>query len=79
MCLSCILSTGETAGKRSASDYGKLPSIKPATMNEMPTPQGSWAHDYARKQAKYNMQLIAGIGILGATIFTVKHNLRLIW
>jgi len=38
-------------------------------MSEMPQPQGSWTHVNAKRQSKYNMHLLAGLGFTGFTLF----------
>ncbi|XP_046450087.1 apoptosis-inducing factor 1, mitochondrial-like isoform X2 [Daphnia pulex] len=61
---------GESTTKRFGSDHGyNPPAIKPATLNEMPTPKGSWASEHSRVQAKYNMHLAAGLGFTAFTVF----------
>lgn len=42
--------------------------LRPPTMDEVLVPQGSWQEAHAKAQRKYNLQLAAGIIILGATI-----------
>ena len=47
-------------------------------MDEVLVPQGSWQEAHAKAQRKYNLQLAAGIIILGATIAfvcTYQHKL----
>jgi len=58
---------------RSARGYKNLP-YKPPSMNEMPTPQGSWAQRYQRVQRTYNIQLGAAIGFAGFTVFVAKQT-----
>ncbi|XP_057367402.1 apoptosis-inducing factor 1, mitochondrial-like isoform X2 [Daphnia carinata] len=62
---------GESTTKRFGSDHGynKTPTIRPPTLNEMPTPKGSWATEYSRQQSKYNMHLAAGVGFTAFTLF----------
>lgn len=62
---------GESTTKRFGSDHGysKTPAIKPPTLNEMPTPKGSWATEHSRQQSKYNMHLAAGLGFTAFTLF----------
>jgi len=71
------LCTGENATSRSAS--GKPTHYKPSTMSEMPQPQGSWTHVNAKRQSKYNMHLLAGLGFTGFTLFAVKLTPILIY
>lgn len=42
--------------------------VRPPSMDEVLVPQGSWQQSYSKAQQKYNLQLAAGIIILGATI-----------
>ncbi|XP_033310182.1 uncharacterized protein LOC117210878 [Bombus bifarius] len=42
--------------------------LRPPSMDEVLVPQGSWQQSHAKAQQKYNLQLAAGIIILGATI-----------
>lgn len=42
--------------------------VRPPTMDEVIVPQGSWQQSYSKAQQKHNLQLAAGIIILGATI-----------
>ena len=54
--------------------------LRPPTMDEVVVPQGSWQEAHAKAQRKYNLQLAAGIIILGATIAVVcTHLHRLIF
>merc|ERR1712127_260621 len=43
--------------------------LKPASMNEMPTPAGSYKTHHARQQARYNRHLIGGLGFSAFTLF----------
>lgn len=49
--------------------------IKPATLNEMPVPAGSWAEHFNANQRKYNMHLALGIAAFAATIYAVSNSL----
>lgn len=44
-----------------------LPPLR-NTVNDLPSPSGSWATQYQANQRKYNAQLIGGIGFLTGTI-----------
>ena len=44
-------------------------------MNELPTPQGSWANSYARNQKLYNLQLAAGLGFAAFSLFVVRIHI----
>lgn len=62
---------GQSTTRRYASDHGyeRTPVQRPATLNDMPTPKGSWAQEHARNQSKYNMHLAAGLAFTGITLF----------
>ncbi|XP_051172808.1 uncharacterized protein LOC127289056 [Leptopilina boulardi] len=49
------------------SSHGKIDPRRPH-MNELPIPQGCWQQNYNEKQKTYNMQLVAGLAVLSATI-----------
>jgi len=63
-------STSVRSKSSKVSTY-KVPEIKPATMNEMPTPSGSYKTYHARQQARYNRHLMGGIGFSAFTLFVV--------
>ncbi|RZC41344.1 LIM and/or RA domain containing protein [Asbolus verrucosus] len=62
--------TPEVIGRRNAHHY--TDGLPVSTVNDLPTPQGSWQTHYDAKQRKYNAQLAAGIGILIGTIVVGK-------
>lgn len=41
---------------------------KPATMDDLPVPEGPWKAQNDANQARYNMQLIGGITFLAITV-----------
>ncbi|XP_043473921.1 uncharacterized protein LOC122506023 [Leptopilina heterotoma] len=45
-----------------------------AHMNQLPVPKGSWQKNYDAKQKTYNMQLVAGLSILGGTITYIVQS-----
>nr|XP_027236155.1 apoptosis-inducing factor 1, mitochondrial-like [Penaeus vannamei] len=57
----------------STRQYANLP-FKPPSMNELPVPQGSWTLRNQRKQKTYNLQLAAGLGFTGFTLFVAKQS-----
>ncbi|KAK7073141.1 Apoptosis-inducing factor 1, mitochondrial [Halocaridina rubra] len=58
---------------RSVRDYGNLP-YKPPTMNDLPTPQGSWEKSYQKLQRRNNMHLAVGVGFSAFTLFVAKQS-----
>lgn len=46
----------------------KVINYKPPTMNELPVPQGSWQDANSARQKRYNLQLLAGIASIVATV-----------
>lgn len=51
------------------------PGYHPATMDEFPVPQGSWAEHHAKLQAKYNRHLIIGVLFFFGTLYwTLVHD-----
>lgn len=56
---------------RASSSYGAS-EYKPITMNDMPTPGGSWQEHHNAKQSKYNMVLVAGVAALIGTVAYVS-------
>ncbi|XP_037789754.1 apoptosis-inducing factor 1, mitochondrial-like [Penaeus monodon] len=57
----------------STRQYANLPD-KPPSMNDLPVPQGSWTLRHQRKQKSYNLQLAAGLGFAGFTLFVAKQS-----
>lgn len=49
-------------------------NYKPATMDELPIPQGSWKAQYDAKQKTYNMQLAFGLIYAIGTIYFVSNE-----
>ncbi|XP_022194035.1 uncharacterized protein LOC111051785 [Nilaparvata lugens] len=43
-------------------------------MDQLPVPEGSWEANYKAQNAKYNMQLLAGIGFFLATLAFGEYN-----
>lgn len=46
--------------------------FKPATMDDLPVPRGSWQAHYDAKQRKYNATLLVGIAFTAATFVVVS-------
>ncbi|XP_042893646.1 apoptosis-inducing factor 1, mitochondrial-like isoform X2 [Penaeus japonicus] len=57
----------------STRQYADLP-FKPPSMNQLPVPQGSWTQQHQRIQKAYNLQLAAGLGFAGFTVFVAKQS-----
>lgn len=54
----------------------KIPdNVKPPTMDEVLVPCGSWKEANAKARTKYNLQFVAGVVILAATIAYVCINI----
>lgn len=49
-----------------------MSSIKPATMNDLPVPQGSWKQSHAANQREYNIILALGVTIFSSTLTYVS-------
>lgn len=49
-------------------------NVKPPSMDEVLVPCGSWKEANAKARTKYNMQFVAGVVILVATIAYVCIN-----
>jgi len=56
--------------RRKALEGWKRPSI-----DEIGIPRESWQGVYAKNQQKYNIHLLAGVGLLGVTVFTAYNNI----
>ena len=56
---------------RNGSSYGSV-AYKPATMNDMPVPVGSWQNHYNANQRKYNTHLFSGIAFSLFTLVVVS-------
>merc|ERR1711936_870579 len=54
--------------KRKALDNWKRPSI-----DEIGVPAESWVSVYTKNQKKFNIQLLAGAGLLGVTVFAAYN------
>ncbi|RZF47195.1 hypothetical protein LSTR_LSTR004904 [Laodelphax striatellus] len=59
-----------SAQSTSVRQLAHEPAHKPGSslMDQLPVPEGSWEADFKAKNAKYNMQLIAGIGVFIGTL-----------
>ncbi|CAK9806611.1 hypothetical protein ANTQUA_LOCUS4941 [Anthophora quadrimaculata] len=53
-------------------------TARPPSMDELPVPCGSWQEAHKKAQAKYNLQLAAGIVILVGTIIVGRLN-KTLW
>lgn len=51
--------------------YGHDSHFKPATMDELPVPRGSWQAQYDSNQRRYNTALIVGVAFTIGTIIVV--------
>ena len=58
---------------RHGSSYN-VSHFKPASMNDMPVPSGSWAAHHSAKQSKYNMQLLLSVAFAVATLAAVSSS-----
>lgn len=54
--------------------YHDTGNFKPASMNELPVPCGSWQEHYNKKQAKYNVHLLAGVAFAVLTLVVAKSS-----
>ncbi|KYM98582.1 hypothetical protein ALC62_10550, partial [Cyphomyrmex costatus] len=59
-------------GTRSSSSKAVQDDLRLPTINDIPGPCGSWKEHYDARQRVYNVQLLAGIGVLVGTIAYVK-------
>ncbi|KAI5633339.1 deltamethrin resistance domain-containing protein [Phthorimaea operculella] len=48
--------------------------FKPATMDELPVPKGSWQAAYDARNRRYNMVLLTGIAFTVASIAVAKAS-----
>ncbi|KAF2368906.1 Deltamethrin resistance protein prag01 [Trinorchestia longiramus] len=60
-----------SVGGRRNMSY-QLTNFKPPTMNDLPTPSGSWKIAHAQKQHKYNMWLAGSAIFCAATVMTAR-------
>jgi len=56
--------------RRKALEGWKRPSI-----DEIGVPRDSWQGVYTKNQQKYNIHLLAGVSLLGVTVFTAYNNI----
>lgn len=54
--------------------YHKAANFKPASMDELPVPYGSWQAHYKAKQSKYNLHLLVGLLFTGVTLVAAKAS-----
>ena len=55
----------------------ELAHISRTTLNDLPVPAGSWEANYARKQAKYNIQLAVASVVSCITLAVVGFNITI--
>ncbi|CAK9830675.1 hypothetical protein ANTRET_LOCUS7804 [Anthophora retusa] len=76
--LSHILRPIARNARTGARSYHVPDAVKPPSMDELPIPCGSWQEANKKAQAKYNLQLVAGIAILVGTIVVGRLN-KTLW
>jgi len=55
----------------------ELAQVSRTTLNDLPIPAGSWQANYAKKQAKYNIQLALASVLMSCTLVVVRaFNVR---
>ncbi|XP_026319286.1 uncharacterized protein LOC113229822 [Hyposmocoma kahamanoa] len=54
--------------------YGHDSHFKPATMDELPVPRGSWQAHYDANQRRFNTALIVGIAFTVGTFIVAKTS-----